>query len=410
MQIQALMPVTQLAGKAIQFLLDPEEALAWLSLDQLSADQQARWLGQCPEFLILAWSRVLADRNPSPMGVSEMVRLLTGSPATSAAENAQVADVICLDSDARKDWTRSLQDMAGPQDLPQIMAGLCELIEQACPELPGSVERWLAPLADAQDCWAEMTAALRCESRIVRLPLDAVFREHDFFSRLQDEKLASMKQLAYGASHEINNPLANIASRAQTLLLDESDPDRRLRLSKINEQAFRAHEMIADMMLFAHPPHPVFELCDPRQVVQTVIDELEPQAQLQQTTLQMRAGQLNPTYVDQTQLAVAVKALVQNGLEALQRSGLIEVSMQDQGDLWPGFAIFVEDNGPGIPSHVATHLFDPFFSGREAGRGLGFGLSKAWRIAQLHGGEISAESPAHGGARFCLRIPYRDAA
>ena len=54
----------------------------------------------------------------------------------------------------------------------------------------------------------------------------------------------------------------------------------------------------------------------------------------------------------------------------------------------------IEDNGPGIPPEVRPHIFDPFYSGREAGRGLGFGLSKAWRIITLHGGSLSVDSAA----------------
>ena len=71
----------------------------------------------------------------------------------------------------------------------------------------------------------------------------------DFEQRLEREKLEALKELAYGASHEINNPLANIAARAQTLLDDEIDPERRRKLLAIHRQALRAHEMIADLML-----------------------------------------------------------------------------------------------------------------------------------------------------------------
>ena len=75
-----------------------------------------------------------------------------------------------------------------------------------------------------------------------------------FEERLEQEKLAALKELAYGAGHEVNNPLANIAARAQTLLEDEVDPERRRKLIAIHRQAMRAHEMIADLMLFARPP------------------------------------------------------------------------------------------------------------------------------------------------------------
>jgi hypothetical protein len=65
----------------------------------------------------------------------------------------------------------------------------------------------------------------------------------------------------------------------------------------------------------------------------------------------------------------------------------------------------VVDNGPGLTDLEREHLFDPFFSGRQAGRGLGFGLPKAWRIITLHGGRIEFEASAMGGAKFIVHWP-----
>ena len=162
------------------------------------------------------------------------------------------------------------------------------------------------------------------------------------------------------------------------------------------------------MMLFAHPPQPDFAEADPLEIVRQVVSEMQPLAESQQTTIKLREGKVPAGILDGTQLAVAVKALVQNSLESLQDSGAIDVELASPQPAV--LAVTVSDNGPGISQESLPHLFDPFYSGREAGRGLGFGLSKVWRIAELHGGEISAESPAHGGARFLLRIPYRDVA
>src|SRR5215475_2776470 len=94
-----------------------------------------------------------------------------------------------------------------------------------------------------------------------------------FEARLEREKHESLKELAYGASHEINNPLANIAARAQTLLEDEHDPERRRKLVAIHRQAMRAHEMIADLMLFARPPQLNIAEFDLGQLVRRVVDE-----------------------------------------------------------------------------------------------------------------------------------------
>src|SRR3990172_2542087 len=102
---------------------------------------------------------------------------------------------------------------------------------------------------------------------------DADARAAEFEQRLEREKLAALVEFAYGAAHEINNPLAHIAARAQTLLEDEPDPERRRKLAAIRRQAIRAHEMIADLMLFARPPKLALGPADLRQIVRQVVDE-----------------------------------------------------------------------------------------------------------------------------------------
>ena len=69
--------------------------------------------------------------------------------------------------------------------------------------------------------------------------------------------------------------------------------------------------------------------------------------------------------------------------------------------------VIVRDDGPGISEAVRRHLFDPFFSGREAGRGLGFGLSKCWRIVTDHGGRVVVNNVEGGGAEFTIALPQR---
>ena len=251
--------------------------------------------------------------------------------------------------------------------------------------------------------------------------------ESRFDDVLEQEKLASLKELAYGASHEINNPLANISSRAQTLLREESDPERQRMLATINSQAFRAHEMISDMMLFAKPPQMNRAPVDLRVLVKQVVQELADDAQRQGTAL----GCPDPETplviaVDEIQLSEALKALCRNALESIGMGGEIDVSVEpilplrliepgeepEQHSELPnsesvllGATISVKDNGPGIPDQVRAHLFDPFFSGREAGRGLGFGLSKCWRIVTEHGGQVEVHSSENSGTIFTLRLP-----
>src|SRR6476659_6787642 len=106
-----------------------------------------------------------------------------------------------------------------------------------------------------------------------------------FAAAVESAKLQALYNFAYGLSHEINNPLANISARAQTLLIDEKDPERRRKLATIVQQAFKAHEMIADLMLFARPPAMRPQAVDLAKLADTVVAEMQEQAREQETQL-----------------------------------------------------------------------------------------------------------------------------
>ena len=228
----------------------------------------------------------------------------------------------------------------------------------------------------------------------------------EFEARLEREKLAAMKELAYGASHEINNPLANIAARAQTLLRDEQQPDRRRALEAIHQQAMRAHEMISDLMLFARPPALDIQRVELVGLLEEIAAASTKECERRNVRL---ALQLPSTEVvvpaDRQQLTVAINAVCRNALEAIGTDGAIEISLREFAESPDRVVLEVMDTGAGITDEVRHHLFDPFFSGREAGRGLGFGLSKCWRIVTDHGGTIAVSSEPGEGTTVSLLLP-----
>lgn len=225
-------------------------------------------------------------------------------------------------------------------------------------------------------------------------------------ARVEEARIEALRELAYGAGHEINNPLANIAARAQALLPDEHDPERRKRLATIVDQAFRARDMIGGLMIFARPPraHPVETTVD--DVLRPVIESLSHQALARHIRLEYSPPPSPvPLHVDSTQVGEAVRMLLVNAFEAVDDGGRIHVvAARDDADRG---LIVVGDDGHGMDAETASKACDPFFSGREAGRGIGMGLPKARRLIEASGGSLAIESRPGHGTRCRIALPSR---
>ena len=221
--------------------------------------------------------------------------------------------------------------------------------------------------------------------------------------RLEDAKLSSLAEFAAGASHEINNPLAVISGQAQYLLKTEVLESRRESLRAIVRQANRIHSILTEVMQFARPSVPAKRLLSIRELLQLSLESVRLQAETSKVRLD--AAALEQDYycsVDSKQIQIALTSLLRNGIEAAPVDGWVRVAVNDKID---GLEIVVEDSGPGLTDHQRQHAFDPFFSGRSAGRGRGFGLPIAWRLAQENGGEVRHEPNPTGPTRFVLRLP-----
>ncbi len=236
----------------------------------------------------------------------------------------------------------------------------------------------------------------------------------DFDAALQQAKLEALAEFAAGAGHEINNPLATILGRTELLLrrADRLAPsgetaEAKRDLSIIAGQVQRIRDMIGDLMLFARPPAPRLETCDLSDSVRTTLKSFAGQAAQQGLTLreQLTGGVL--IRADRTQVAVLVSELLRNSLQACSRNDVIAVTIAAASVDGEGQTaqLEIEDNGPGLSMADRQHLFDPFYSGRQAGRGLGFGLCKCWRIMQLHGGSLEVSPREGGGVRATARWP-----
>jgi signal transduction histidine kinase len=247
--------------------------------------------------------------------------------------------------------------------------------------------------------------------------------------RLQALKLAALAEFAAGAGHEINNPLAVISGQAQYLLkkvasgqpLPSSEGEQTAAiltpdpcpltpaLETIIAQAHRIHQILRDLMQFARPPQPAFETADLAVLARQVVTSLEELARQRQVRLLVSETD-QPIYatLDPCQVRVALACLVRNAIEAApsapDESGWASIRLHVAAE---HVEIIVEDNGPGPSPPQRDHLFDPFFSGRPAGRGRGLGLPTAWRLARQHGGDVTFTRLADGPTRFVLTLPFR---
>jgi signal transduction histidine kinase len=377
-------------------------------------DQKSRWADWTSQAVAVARSaRQLAA--PEDGARAYLTGLLHGAPLWLAScgvpsSSPETAGDLprCLPGWLADD----LREVPRPPDDAVNESPMVRALQQLAAE-DGSLQLHRDYAAGVRHRWTSASgAATRMLPHLMRRLRRLNQLETDFYTALQTEKLEALYAFAYGASHEINNPLANISTRAQTLLREEPDPERRRKLAVINSQAFRAHDLIADLMLFARPPELQIERVDATAVIDRAIAELAPDAAEQDTQL-VRASPPEAVWVaaDSGHLGAALNALCRNALEALTTGGRIEVSAEAahgpfEAGSAPGFvAIRVRDTGPGLSATARRHLFDPYFSGREAGRGVGLGLSKCWRIVSQHGGRIEVDSPPGGGATFTMLLP-----
>ncbi|MEI6239109.1 MAG: HAMP domain-containing sensor histidine kinase [Planctomycetia bacterium] len=267
-----------------------------------------------------------------------------------------------------------------------------------------------APPAGARGAAASIVAGPSAEALVLvesieRMRSFARLAGH-FGESLQAARLEAARELAYGAGHEINNPLANIATRAQSLLLEERDAERRRRLATIVDQSFRARDMIGGLMLFARPPKPAPDEIGVGALIDAVAEAVGPLAGARGVRMESRPGSEQVTViVDRGQIEEALRALVTNAVEAAADGGSVVIAAEPVAGDPAWCEITVVDDGAGMDDATIRRAFDPFFCGREAGRGAGLGLSKAWRFIEASGGSVTLSSRVGAGTTAAVRLP-----
>ena len=166
--------------------------------------------------------------------------------------------------------------------------------------------------------------------------------------------------------------------------------------------------MIGGLMLFARPPKAVPNHVDVDALLAAVMEAVAPLAGARRVRLESRRSVAALTaIVDRGQVTEALRAIVTNAVEAAVDGGSVVIAPGIvAGD--PGWCdVAIMDDGAGMDDATIRRAFDPFFSGREAGRGAGLGLSKAWRFIEASGGSVVLSSRVGVGTTVTVRLPRR---
>jgi signal transduction histidine kinase len=219
---------------------------------------------------------------------------------------------------------------------------------------------------------------------------------------IQSEKLASLGQLVGGAAHELNNPLTAMLGYSDLLASSSLTPDQQALAEKIAAQVRRTKSLVASLLSFAKESPAEKSLEDMNAVVQTAMKLSGPQLSMRNITGKMElAAQLPPVAGDSNQLLQVCLHIINNAIHAMsERGGVLRITSCHEDNC---IRLKFCDTGPGIPD--PERVFDPFYTTRPIGKGAGLGLSACYGIIQAHGGTISGENGAEGGAVFNISLP-----
>jgi two-component system, NtrC family, sensor histidine kinase HydH len=225
--------------------------------------------------------------------------------------------------------------------------------------------------------------------------------------RLKDQlakskHLSSLGEMVAGVSHEIRNPLGIISSSAE-LLKKRMDP--RDALNAITDiivaEARRLNNIITDFLNYARPTPPNRTPCKIDRIITKNIQFLEPQIKKNGYSIKTAfADEIPEIMADGDMLYQAFLNLLINGMQAMPDGGVIEVTIEKEDKaLW----VLIEDEGVGVPPQVMEKVWDPFFTTKEKGTGLGLGIVR--NIIESHDGKIRVDNRKGKGARVTVKFP-----
>jgi len=236
------------------------------------------------------------------------------------------------------------------------------------------------------------------------LGLLITFQDLTEYKALEDQlkradRLAAVGRLASGLAHEIRNPLASISGSVQLLLEDEkvNEEDRHL-MNIVIKEADRLSVLLSDFLNFARPSALQLELIDIASLVDELIALVNASGQFQDVVIEKSYSGSILMNIDPQKMYQVLWDLIINAGEAARPEGKIRIDINAaQGE------IVIEDTGAGIADEDRDRLFEPFYTTKDKGTGLG--LANVYANVEAHQGRIYVEPGSLGGARFIIELP-----
>lgn len=233
----------------------------------------------------------------------------------------------------------------------------------------------------------------------VREKSEALQKAHSEIS--QSEKLAALGYLSAGMAHEIRNPLNSISLFIQLMRQNTTDPEQLDYQGKILKEIDRIDAIIRNLLDSSRRTRTILDNVQIDEVINNVLEAFSPQIDNLRISVTRSCKDL-PAHIkaDPTELEQIFSNLLLNALDEMTSGGLIDISVcRENGRV----VVRMEDSGGGIPGGVLPKIFDPFFSTKS--RGTGMGLPVVQRIARIYDGNIVVEKTSPQGTVFRLDFP-----
>jgi PAS domain S-box-containing protein len=224
--------------------------------------------------------------------------------------------------------------------------------------------------------------------------------------RSKRERLTVLAEVSAVVAHEIRNPLAGMVAGIQHLLTKSREGDERHEaLQRMLKEGERVNRIIEDILLITRPPHLDLTPCDVSDVIAEVLEQHEDNARAVGVQVRLyRSPGLPLVRGDQDRLYRALATLVSNGIESMPEGGRLDVVITGPARVGANYVeVEIADSGVGIKRDEIGRVFEPFYSTKT--RGIGLGMVIAKRIIDGHGGEIEIQSEEGEGTKVLVRLP-----